>query len=566
MSGASNVTEIVDFSGGMNTLLAPHLIAKNEARTLVNVDVRFGALASMPNLDRVQPLDEGPFFYQYNRVVYSYSSWRSNVLWDGKWYWSSSFTTGKKLPDGTDLPLGLATPLTALTQALDGAGPHEGDFKYTYTFWSEDTGAESAPAPLPLYIKAEGNKIKLTGFDPLPSEATHYRLYRIGGYLPLFQVVDTFKETTYTDSLDDTKIDGRVLHTMRNGPPPDRLHNLVELNGRFYGSVGNKVYFSALGNPDSWYISDYFIVRGLVVALGTVPGGLLVLGAYSTTLLYGTDPANFRLKLLSDQYGCISKESVAYLGDSVIWMSNKQVVMCNGYKIMDVTAFKVDRLRGITATGAVVENETYYCSYKPGLFPSDYLYPSDELYPDTAEGTGLVNQGILALDFKRGNSFSYKMIDYDEIRTIGMVDSNVHLSTGGYTSDVIECDETMFSDCLSFLNCTPFELNLMNIYQEQGLTRLYYLSPRFIDSGLTVLKQYDKVRLLLRGSFTISIILGGSTPAITHEIVSDENEDSYHMIGIPNNDNFGYFIQFLIKGVGVISSIQYSWKSRELSN
>jgi len=565
--GSSSVTEIVDFSGGMNTLLAPHLIAKNESRTLINTDIRFGALQSMPNLDLVQALTGGQYFYQFRREIESYHAFRSNVLWDFKWYWSNGINTGKMLADGRELPLGLPTPTVALSQVIEGAGPHEGDFKYTYTFWSEDTGAESAPSPLPLYLKATANGIRLTGFELLPAEATHYRLYRIGGYLPLFLVVDTFSEITYLDTLDDTKIDGRSLQTMRNGPPPIGLSNLVELNGRFYGSVGNKIYFSAIGNPDSWYIADYFLVRGLVIGLATVPAGLLVLGRFSTSLLYGTDPVNFRLKLISDMLGCLGKESIAYIGDSVIWLSNKQLVMSNGYKIMDVTAFKVDRLLGLVPTGAVVENETYYMSYKPGLFPSEILYPKDNLYPDSAEGTNLLNQGILALDFKRGNSFSYKLIDYNEIRSIGMVDAEVHVSTGGYNTVDITCNEVMFADCGDFLPCTPFSLNIMNVYQKQGRAKLTYLSPRFIDSGLTVLKQYDKVRLLLRGAFKIYVIFDDGKITVEREIISDvEEEDQSYTIGIPNNDNLSYFIQFKIIGIGIISSIQYSWKSREEPN
>ena len=566
--GGSQVTEMVDFSGGMNTLLAAHLIGKNEARGLVNTDIRFGALQSMPNLDHVQSLDGGPFFYQYLRKVYSYPTYRTNVLWDNKWYWSDGINTNKMLPDGTVLPLGIPAPTITLTQVLDnvGLGIHEGDFKYTYTFWSEDTGAESAPAPLPLYLTADGDDITLTGFQDLPAEATHYRLYRVGGYLPYFMVVDTFNATTYTDTLDDTQIDGRLLHTLRNGVPPQLLTNLVELNGRFFGSVGNKIYFSALGNPDSWYVSDYYTIRGHIIALATVPAGLLVLGQFSTSLLYGTDPGNFRLKVVSDQYGCLGKESVAYLGDSVVWLSNKQIVMSNGYKILDVTAFKIDRIKGLVATGAAVENETYYMSFKPGLFPSNILFPNDNLFPDAVEGTGLVDQGLLALDFKRGEQFSYKLIKYDEVRYIGIVDSNLHLSTGGYNSVDIPCDDIMFLDCLSFINCTPFALSVMNIYQRQGLSRLYYLSPRFMDSGMSVLKQYDKVRISAKGVFDVKVIFSEGNQPVTREIIADKDDESHHIIGIPNKNNQSYWIQFSIEGVGIITSIQYSYKNREVIN
>ena len=562
--GSSTVTEILDFTGGMNTLLAPHLIGKNEAESLINVDIRFGSLTSMPNLDFVEPLVNGGFFYQYNRVVYSYDSFRNNVLWDNKWYWSDGVDTGKVLDDGTELPLGLPTPTVALTQTLVGGGVHEGDLKYTYTFWSADTGAESAPAPLPLYITTDGDNVTLTGFQALPAEATHYRLYRIGGYLPTFSLVEKFTNVSYTDSLDDTKIDGRLLYTLRNGPPPTGLKNLVELNGRFYGSIDNKIYYSALGNPDSWYVSDYFLVKGRIIGLAAVPAGLLVLGQFSTSLLYGSDASNFRLKLISDQYGCLGAESVAYLGDSVVWMSNKQIVMSNGYKIIDVTAFKIDRITGLVPTGAIVENETYYMSFQPGLFPSEDLFPSESLYPDSVEGTSVLDQGIMALDFKRGRDYSYKLIGYDDVRSLGLVDSNVHVATGAYNGTDIVCDAVMYEDCLEFTNCSPFELNVMNIYQGQRLSKLYYVSPELIDSGYAILKQYDKVRVLANGAFNIKVLFGENL-VIERDIETNE-EDDYILIGIPNKNNTSYSIRFIISGVGSVSSVQYSWKNREVTN
>ena len=39
--------------------------------------------------------------------------------------------------------------------------------------------------------------------------------------------------------------------------------------------------------------------------------------------------------------------------------------------------------------------------------------------------------------------------------------------------------------------------------------------------------------------------------------------DNVVTLGVPNNDNFSYSIAFVIEGVGVVKSIQYSWKPRE---
>ena len=206
--GGSQVTEMVDFSGGMNTLLAAHLIGKNEARGLVNTDIRFGALQSMPNLDHVQSLDGGPFFYQYLRKVYSYPTYRTNVLWDNKWYWSDGAFTGKVMPDGSEYPLGLPTPANRLLAEIEtGDGPLDGNLKYTYTFYNVDTGVESAPAPISPYVVPVNQNVRLTGFEALPAAATHYRIYRIGGYLPFFMLVGKTTSTDYIDDQDDSRIE-----------------------------------------------------------------------------------------------------------------------------------------------------------------------------------------------------------------------------------------------------------------------------------------------------------------------------------------------------------------------
>jgi len=590
--GQLTISELLDFTGGMNTLVAPHLISPREAQSLVNVDIRLGSLQSMPNLDYVAPMND-PFFFDFNGELQHFALWRSNVLWDGKYYWADGVNTGMMLENGDEYSLGLPTPNASLTQEIEGAGPHTGDFKYTYTFYSSITGAESAPAPLPHgYLQPNANGIRLTGFEPLPDSADSYRVYRIGGYLPVFALVDTIQAPTYLDLLDDTQIDGRLLTTLYTDEPPTGIQNLIEFNGRFYGSVGNRLYFSAVGNPHAWYAFDFYTMRNTITALGKSPGGLLIMGKFYVTTLIGSAPNNFRQKVLSEQLGCTNQQSVAYVGDSVVWLSHQAFCMSNGYSIADITSHKIDRIQGIYATGACVENETYYMSYKPSLFPSADLFPREDLYPDAVQGTGDVEQGIVALDFKRGNSFSYKMIDYDNIQTIGIYQGEVHVSTGVtlgdptlhwfYCDKSMSCDEpipcspypevtpfvcgdVMFPSCLDFMPCSPFDLNRMNIYGGHGLTDLHYVSPELIDNSRVTLKEYDKVRILFKGIFKVKVVFDNGMLAVEQDIVSRIVErDDFVTIGIPNDHNKSYSIRFIIDGVGVIESIQYSWKTREL--
>ena len=639
----TRVSELSDFTGGMNTLVASHLISERESTLLINVDIRLGSLASMPNLEFKERLSNGGHFFEFNKRLYSYPSYRDNVIWDNKWYWSDGINTQKMMPDGTVMELGLPTPKSpvdinvipyppgysykesisvddmndwdaeeiaelsdgdgyrmtsdgtivigvddviverndtvmwdgiSFTNLEDIAGPHTGYFKYTYTFYSTLTGVESAPSPLQNeYLIAEGHTIELTNMEELPDDANQYRIYRVGGYLPNFTLVETVGVDHYTDERGDTNIDGRLLQTMYCGLPPDGLENLVEHGGRFYGSVGNKVYYSALGNPDAWYISDYFVAKDIITGMVASPGGLLVMGRFFTMMFYGTQPQEYFLKLLSDHLGCLDKRSIAFIGDSAIWMSHRSFVMCNGYDVTDITAYKIDYIKGIIPSGAVVDDNTYYMSFKPQLVPEETLFPEEDLYPNLVEGTGGLEEGIIALDFKRGNGFSYKMIKYDRIVSLGIVRGDVHVGTGGPRDGEISCERVLFPDCDQFLNCSGFAANRLARYNNQGLTTLTYLSPRLADGSLSTLKEYDKVRVLFVGDFTIKVILGGNVvieKEISAPIITDiDNLDKlshFELIGIPNKRNKGHYIRFLITGVGVVHAIQYSWKPRELVN
>ena len=567
--GASTTTELLDFTGGMNTLVAPHLISPRESTALINVDVRLGSLASIPNLEHREELPLGGHFYEFEGTVYSYPTYRDNVFWDGKWYWTDGIETKKMLQDGTVMDLGIKTPAKAvdINVVLNAEGPHTGTFKYCYTFYSSETNVESAPSPLQNeYLVAEAEKIELTNMEALPSNADTYRIYRVGGYLPQFTLVTSVTANTYIDDRGDTRIDGRLLQTMYCGVPPTGLENLTEFNGRFYGSVGNKIYYSALGNPDAWYISDYFIARDTIIGVANSPGGILVLGKYFTMLMYGTQPTDYKIKLLSDQIGCLDKRSIGYLGDSAIWLSTRAFIMCNGYNVSNITSHKIDSLRGIIPTGAVVDDDTYYMSFRPQLVPQDDLYPDEKLYPALIEGTAGLTDGIIAMDFKRGNGFSYKMIHYNKIWSLGLIEGEVHVGVGADYQSFTRCEQPMFPDCLDFLACTGFSVNRMSVYNGQGLAKLEYLSPRLADGSLATMKEYDKVRIVFKGIFTFQVIFDNGEVVVQETSTSQDNEDGFIIIGIPNRHNKSQFIRFHIEGVGVVSSIQYSWKARELQN
>ena len=570
MPQATQLTEINAFSGGMNNVTAPYLIRRDESVVLTNVNLRRGSMESVPNLIRDRDLSN-IYFYQFGNHFLEYGSWRANVVWDNKLYWTDGANAKKILFDGTEMDLGIAAPVTNPDLVGEGTGPHSGNFKYVYTYYDPDTGTESAPSPMSLYVDVDQQNIRVTGFTAPADPNFKIKLYRIGGYLPYFQLVETLQgdTTSYLDELDDTQIDGSELLTLQTGVPPNGIKFFVELNGRLFGAQDNLLYYAALGNPDSWYINDFIPLRGEIKGLAPVPGGLLVMGDNWTNILKGTGPTDFIMRVLSDSIGCREAASINYLDTTAIWLSAHGIVMSDGYAIRQLTADRIEDISGLNPTGSVVFNNIYYMSYKPELYPEDQLFPSNDLYPDSVVGTGGVEQGIISIDFKRGNGYAYKIYSIPLIQYIGLKDGKIAVSHGDPNTYAFDCNEIGFEDCYNWLPCSGFELAFLNTYPTEQLELKYlaemeYISPLMVDGSTVMLKEYDKVRIIYRGEFECKIYFDNDREVQYYSFASEEElEFSEVLIGIPNEDNKAYSIRFHIRGRGTVKGIQYSYKFRE---
>jgi hypothetical protein len=228
-------------------------------------------------------------------------------------------------------------------------------------------------------------------------------------------------------------------------------------------------------------------------------------------------------------------------------------------------------------TSAIVVNDVYYLHYKPQLTPSDELFPSDELYPAGALGVDEVETGIIAIDFKRGNGYSYEILKFDNVASVGIRNGQPHCVTSTANVVFLECDEEL--ECDEYLQCSQYDLNLIGDRKYDRFAPITYVSPQFIDGSFSTLKQYEKIRLNVIGSFNIKVIFSNGEVVMDTDVVSKATEsiiellrgddisfdrDAVSLIGIPNNNNLSYSIAFVITGVGIIKSIQYSWKNREL--
>jgi hypothetical protein len=362
---------------------------------------------------------------------------------------------------------------------------------------------------------------------------------------------------------------------MNNGLPPGSIHNFTSHLGRLFGSVGSKLYYSATGNGDSWYVYDFFDLPGSIVALAKTSNGLLILGRQFISVLEGYSPQTFRLRTISGHAGCISNRTVNYIQGAPIWLSEDGFYTYLG-GLVNLTYKRIKEISNIDPSSSIVHNDTYYLTFTPTMKPSNELYPSDDLFPGTVTGTGELNlaDGLVYIDFKRGAGFSYGMRAYNNAVSIGLWKNKPYLITFNKLELIENCDTTVIN-CGQLICEGAYHMSRMDTVIGNRYKTVRYLSPRLIDNSYSTLKEYDKVRINFIGQFRVKVIFDDNKIVVEELIVSGERlselskdiellEDSLAIIGIPNSSNKSYSIAFDIEGFGVIKSIQYSWKNREL--
>ena len=578
--GTLQISELLDFTGGLSNVVAPHLIRPNEAREFTNIDITYGSLKSIPHIYSTSMVPY-QFFYEFRDTLHQYDEWRANAELNNIWYWTNGTDQGKVLTDGSEYGLGMPTPVNQPSATVEGTTPDgslKGSLKYCYTFYNSATGTEGPPSPLSAYAYPDEQVIRVDNFDTLPADADLFRLYRIGGYLTRFTLVKELTATDvltgWVDDLSERDVDGRLLETLNNGLPPGNIDNFVEHGGRLFGSSGSKLYYSATGNGDSWYVYDFFDLPGTITAVAKTNSGVLIMGAQFTSLLEGFSPQTFRLRTISAHAGCTSNRSLNYIQGVPIWLSEDGFYTFNG-RLVNITYKRIKEITGLDPSSSIVHNDTYYLTFTPAMKPSDSLYPSESLYPGTIQGTGEVNlaDGLIYIDFKRGAGFSYGMKTYNNIVSIGTWKNQLYIITFNKIEYIDDCDTVINCDdlvCEGAYYMSRIDTVVGNRYKV-----LRYISPRLIDGSYSTLKEYDKIRINFIGVFTVKVIFDDNKVIVEETIkskavlsdVSDDIElleDSLAIIGIPNNQNKSYSLAFDIEGFGVIKSIQYSWKPREL--
>ena len=205
------------FNGGKSTRLAPHLIGVNEAIVYDNINNETAVLESVKDKgDTLLAIEKYAYYYIAKDMWVSSATFRNYVEYQEKLY----YTEDNAIPqvyDGTlTANLGIRKPGSIPTVATGAAGVLNATYQYVYTYYNSYTGVESGPSFVSVEVSPSSDKVDISGIlvssDP---QVTHKRIYRVGGGLTSFTLVDTISAgaTTYTDNIADTAVDGRLLET-----------------------------------------------------------------------------------------------------------------------------------------------------------------------------------------------------------------------------------------------------------------------------------------------------------------------------------------------------------------
>jgi len=376
-------------------------------------------------------------------------------------------------------------------------GNIRGFIQYAYTYYNSVNDVESELSPLTVEINAEnGIKPDITVVASTDPQVDKIKIYRIGGDLTQFTLVDTINNTSgvYEDKFLDIDIAGNLYDSDR-GAPPNNITNFAEAYAILFGSVGPRLYFSEIGKPQYWIATNFLDFDTEITGIAPVANGLLVFTKLKTHLLTGTSASSFSQQVLSADQGSISKYSVRLIDDIAIWVSTDGLCVSGGADIKVISQEALGKLE-LKPDNSIIYDQVYYLVETDG--------------------------SILTFDFKFGQIYR---------------DLNVGVQSLTKGNDVL----------YGWGNGAFFEMFAGNDFQT-----MKYVSPRFIDGSATNHKSYKKFYIYSKGQISLKLYVDDR---LVQE-ASFSTEDS-HVVQIPVAEQRGFFIQVEIEGTGEVYEYEY---------
>lgn len=271
-----------------------------------------------------------------------------------------SITLTDALGAGTALyEWGIDYPRNSLdTSLLSGSGNHgAGVYKYAYTFYDPDSGAESNPSPVSGNITTSSGDGVLVGNIQISSNprVTQRRLYRTlqdGGTLYRCLTITNNTQTSIVDSISDDDL-GTELVTDQGAPPTgDVVFNFRDR--LFLGgdpNYQNRVWYSRALRPDNFPSNYYFDCGGAqnkVRSFGEFSNKFYIFLTGGIWVLHGTSQSEFEYVQTPAHTGILGRWTVATGKDGIYFLGHDGIYRFNGVQC-DKVSLPIDRIFNFTA-------------------------------------------------------------------------------------------------------------------------------------------------------------------------------------------------------------------------
>lgn len=492
--------QIKTFEGGLNTRVAPNLIAPNQSVVQVNADTSSGVIKSFKGLGPgLQAISANATWYKAKSEWVSSTEERDYLEYQGKLYWTRDGAAQQY--DGTSVQnMGIVKPNVAPTASANGlgSGGQDGTYQYVYSYYNDLTGIESSISPLSAEVLLEARSATISYSASTDPQVTHIRVYRIGGTWTDFLLIATVANVTgsYVDTLPDEDLQGRLLGNVSNEAPPLGVRYLTERQGTFFAAKGSLLHYTkGDGKPQYWPGENYFEFFEGITSLANVSEGLLVFTEHSTHLLVGNDPLSFTIVPIEQSLGSINHKATKAAKNGVIVQTH------NGFYFATARGLEPLSLLSLSQTQFSVVNAVWL---------------NDVYYAHLADGTTLVH------DLRFTPTWYYLAVGASQI-------------TSNF-KDLYYIDSGM----------------LKKAFAGAPLT-FSYKTGKLTDGSIATNKQYNKVYLFVNGTIEAKFYANGSlvhTESVT-------GETTFQLT--PNHTlQRGYYFEVELTGVGEVLEIAFT--------
>ena len=381
---------------------------------------------------------------------------------------------------------------------------------FLYNTSQETASGQHGPIMLtasnPISIHKGHMRVDLAGV----THTKDLRLYRTGGYLTEYKMVEDVKPTTvYTDKKDDVTIASHPtgVYNYRDAPP-EGLMWLTEHKGRLFGSVGDTLYWSEPGDVDSWdRVKSFMILDRDITGIASAVFGLVIFMKGRIKLLSGNGPLDFNLSTVTNSKGTLDGRSIQSAREGVMFFSEDGLCFTDGRQVVEFSY----KLLG-SRTWNVIDSTTTDRSYFA-------------LCENFMEGTLNPARVIMRVDLEEAPKFSF--LEADNVSGLGYVNGKLAHTKGDNLLDTLGSGERIFN----------------------------YKSGNISEGIITMVKEWNRVRL--SGEFIgIFIVRIDDREVIVEDVLVGINDElNFH---IPKDRNKGKSISFEAIGTGLITTIEYS--------